>query len=221
MLNEKVKGEYAQEYKDDYSELNSNPIFKNLGIGYKDSLNNSLLNNKIDEEFDNENVKEDLNNTQVVTGFDQFKCRGISYDSGVPLSTKYPSMNYNRFGYLYNFTQKNENKAKKNEDRVCSPQQKSNLKIPASMFEEPEVPTIQQIINNPCIFNIRDKLMTGNMNNNYKPTPNTSQYNQKRRKGNNLKSQGHHRNFTLKVGSSYKLDSKRESAINNKFRNGK
>lgn len=180
LLNEKVKGEVEQKDIEGYSKINANPLFKNLGIGYKDSLNNSMLLNL------------NVNNTQITSGNDKDKLKGISYDSGMPLSTKYPSINYNRFGYLFNFTQGKDNKLHPGQIKPSPLPHNSKTEIPEEMFEEPEVPTIQQIINNPCIFNIREKLMKGKMNKNYNPTPSQSTTNKEN-------SHGHHRNFSLKV----------------------
>lgn len=160
MLSERVWGNTHNPQELTYAQIHSNPIFKNLGITYKDSINNSVLVSPKDRsqislrDIQNQDENTKTENEKII---DKVRCRGVSYDSGIALSTKYPSINYNRFGYLYNFqNDKPENVKKQTEDLP-----EADKTALDKFYEEPDVPTIQQIINNPCIFNIRDKLMWG------------------------------------------------------------
>jgi hypothetical protein len=43
LLNERVKGESGTKEEPSYAQQNANPVFKYLGLGYRDNLNNSML----------------------------------------------------------------------------------------------------------------------------------------------------------------------------------
>ena len=142
ILNERIRGEPEKQIIDDYAKINSNPIFKNLGIAHRDCMNNSMVAG-----IDNHSklIREDsnLNHTQIAKYEDDSKCNGITYEYGVPLSNNYPSMNYNRFGYLYNFKNPQIDDLKAQKQAIESTKKIDNEEV------QPEVPNIQQIINNP------------------------------------------------------------------------
>ncbi|CAI2359015.1 unnamed protein product [Moneuplotes crassus] len=201
MLNEKVRGSIESPNNYSYAKQNENPIFRNLGIGIRDCKNNSVLMSPKDREEIDIRLNKSGANLETKPQSEIFRCRGISYDSGVPLSTKYPSINYNRFGYLYNFS-----KEKSLEPAVNQDKKRKNLTEKVSLdnfYEEPDVPTIQQIINNPCIFNIRDKLMTGKLSESKKPLLTASQEETKEYLRVNYED-GHRKNHSLRGDSNQK-----------------
>lgn len=63
LLNERVKGEYEVKEEPSYAQQNANPVFKYLGLGYRDNMNNSMLSpnnaeyNEITTPLSNEHSK--------------------------------------------------------------------------------------------------------------------------------------------------------------------
>ncbi|CAI2384029.1 unnamed protein product [Moneuplotes crassus] len=170
MLNERVKGQVEHSPEDAYKKLNQNPIFKNLGIAIRDCNENSIqISPKNKRKIDNRINQPSGNSLGTPKNSDRFRCGGFSYDSDIPLSTKYPSINFNKFGYLYNFSkQRGQEQAEKRKNLT----EKVSVE---SLYEEPDIPNIQQIIKNPCIFSIRDKLMTRKLSDTHRPPLTTSQ----------------------------------------------
>jgi hypothetical protein len=117
-----------------------------LGLCYKDKINTSAIShgNQLLELCNSpHNYKPDENTTNHERL--KAKYRGLSQDFGTLPNIQYGNMNFNRFDYLYQFNQKDNGKEASH-----------------SMVVSPNKPNVgkSDIINNPCIFKIREKLMS-------------------------------------------------------------
>jgi len=113
---------------DPHANFLANPIYRQLGLGYRDKLNSTQIHESDPLQMGQKQEIDEVDRTQILP------------------SIKYASMNYNRFDYLYKF--KPDATVKKNDNGNDQNEQSKT-----------ETPTINQIINNPCIFDIRGKLI--------------------------------------------------------------
>ena len=145
LLNQRVKGEQQDKEPEEFEKNYANPVFKYLGLGYKDSIEHSDIfdHTKLPEPLSITNENIHLNNSQLIPSSTQ---------------SKFASMNFNRFQHLYNFTPNGSGAA------------------PETAQPAKELPTLNQIINNPCIFQIREKLMSTQMPELYKAAGHCSKF---------------------------------------------